>query len=282
MKKLLLTCIISMAFFTVMNAWEVRDTVIVTDEWRYEGQWPEGEGVRYSEKYGLYIGTFKDAEPEGMCLNISLNRKEVYYGGIKDGRRHGYGKLSRPGGFFYEGNFEDGHYEGVGKLFCPDWSIYEGVFHVGKPVAAKVELCSYQNKEELPEFPEYELTRKQLKYMRQTLKKIRNENPFFDKERVDPTFLGMEPDMFSAWVNSQLVYPENARFKKQAGTVKIRFVVSRTGELSDPYVIESSGVPSLDVEAYRAVCASPDWSPAIKDGECVDIFYTFPVIFRLY
>ena len=72
MKKLLLTCIISMAFFTVMNAWEVRDTVIVTDEWRYEGQWPEGEGVRYSEKYGLYIGTFKDAEPEGMCLNISL------------------------------------------------------------------------------------------------------------------------------------------------------------------------------------------------------------------
>lgn len=282
MKKLVLTFIISMAFFNAMNAQDVRDTVIVTDDWRYEGQWPAGEGVRYSEKYGLYIGAFKEAEPEGMCLNISLNRKEVYYGGIKDGKRYGYGKLSRPGGFCYEGNFEDGYYEGMGKLFCPDWSIYEGVFHLGKPVAGKVELCSYLNKGELPELPEYELTRKQLKYMRQTLKKIRNEKPFSDEERVDPTFLSMEPNMFSTWVNSRLVYPEDARSKKQTGTVKLKFTVSKTGELADPYVLESCGVPSLDVEAYRAVCTSPDWTPATKDGECVDMFYTFPVIFRLY
>ena len=71
MKKLMYLFFI-FVFSFAMNAQEIRDTVIITEEWRYEGQWPEGEGVRYSEKYGLYIGTFKDAEPEGMCLNISL------------------------------------------------------------------------------------------------------------------------------------------------------------------------------------------------------------------
>ncbi|MBQ8422240.1 MAG: TonB family protein [Bacteroidales bacterium] len=268
-----------------LYAQEVRDTIIITDNWLYEGQWPEGEGVRYSEKRGIYIGRFVESEPVGMCLCISPGKNEVYYGQLKEGRRHGYGILKRPGGFYYQGNFSEGYFEGVGKLYYPDKSIYLGYFHVGKPTFEHAQQYTFATWEEynanLPQLPEYELTRRQRKFLKQALKSRKTDNCVSERVpvRVSPKFLGLDPSAFSKWVNSRLVFPVDALAKKQVGTVKIQFTILNTGELANPYVVDSSGIPSFDIEVLRVVCQSPEWIPGTKDGERVDVTYMFPVMF---
>mgnify|MGYP003442020281 CR=1 FL=1 len=43
----------------------------VADQIRYEGQWPNGEGVLYSGRDGLIIGTFHEGKAEGRCCMYS-------------------------------------------------------------------------------------------------------------------------------------------------------------------------------------------------------------------
>ena len=286
MRNLFLSFILCFICAEGAKAQEVRDTVIVNDYWRYEGQWPEGDGVRYSEKHGIYIGRFNEAEPVGMCLCVSPDRSEVYYGNISDGLRHGYGILSRPGQFYYKGNFEDGFYEGSGMLFYPDKTIYNGDFHVGKPTFEQFQTYSFKDRkkfdEQLPKFPEYELTKDQKKFLK-TAQKNRNskKQEEAEQELISPSFMGSDVNLFSRWVNRQLVYPKDARVSRKSGTVMIKFTVLKTGELADPYVMKSSDVISLDMEALRAVCTSPKWEPGTRNGQPVDVTYRFPIIFKI-
>ena len=266
-------------------AQEVRDTVIVAKKWRYEGQWPEGDGVLYSRKHGIYIGKFVEAKPSGPCLCISKDQSEIYYGGIEDGRRHGYGVLSRPGGFYYQGNFENGYYEGSGRLYYPDKSIYVGSFHLGKPLFDDAKVYVFSDKKEfagkLPVLPEYKLNGKQKAFLKDALKKtpVKKEQPVDSCVRVCPKFNGQEPEAFSKWVNSKLIFPADAFDARQAGTVKVRFTIFENGELGDPVILKSSGVPSFDVEVFKVVCVSPDWTPGMIDGKPRSVTYSFPVMF---
>ena len=282
-KLILLLC--CLAFSVYSSAQEVRDTVIVTDDWRYEGQWPEGEGVRYSKKYGVYKGNFVKAEPVGPCLCVSLDRSEIYYGGIKDGKRHGSGVLSRPGGFYYQGNFENGYYEGFGRLYFPDMSVYVGAFHVGKPTYEQAKVYAFSVKKEfaaeLPIIPEYKLAKKEKAFLNEALMNhtVGKKDSKNDAGKIPPKFLGQDLNVFTKWVQSLLVYPPNALSTGQVGKVKMMFTVLETGELGDPLIIESSGVPALDVEVFRVVCQSPDWTPATLDGNPRRVTYTFPIMF---
>ena len=265
----------------LMTAQEVRDTVIVDDSWRYEGQWPEGEGVLYHQKSGLYIGSFKEAKPDGVCLFISSGGSQVYYGNFNEGKRSGYGILSRPGDFYYSGNFENGYPEGVGKLYYPDMSVYSGMFHLGKPSVETGNVFLFSDKEkfssELPEFPEMQLTKVQKKF----LKKPGRKGKSGKEPEVEAVFMGGEPDAFSMWVNSRLVYPSDAFDRDREGLVKVRFVITPEGELADPFVSGSSGIPSLDKEALRVVSLSPEWTPGTREGEPVSVTYTLPVYFKI-
>lgn len=47
----------------------VCDTVIVGNGIRYEGQYPCGEGVLYSDSLGIYIGHFERGIPNGVCTH---------------------------------------------------------------------------------------------------------------------------------------------------------------------------------------------------------------------
>ena len=55
----------SYAQIIVREVPEVRDTLIVEDTFRYEGQWPEGEGVLYDIDRGMIFGHFSGAVPQG-------------------------------------------------------------------------------------------------------------------------------------------------------------------------------------------------------------------------
>lgn len=93
-----------------------------------------------------------------------------------------------------------------------------------------------------------------------------------------PTFRGKGQAAFAQWVTSHLVYPKEAREKQMDGTVLVKFVVGRKGNVQEVEVVK--GVhPLLNDEAVRVVKSSPKWKPGTVDGRPVRVNYTIPVIF---
>lgn len=293
MKQIVLTFLFSVFCFSFMQAQEVRDTVVVNDDWRYEGQWPEGEGVLYEYGNGLYVGSFKEGKPEGICYYISIYQNTKYYGDFKGGKRHGYGSLTRPAGFYYEGYFEDGFPHGDGTMYYPTDFYFKGTFNIGKPVTGSNYYVTSKSEMEqlLPVVAEPELTKGQLKWLKdehalQAKKKKEAKKNKGQKKEVEeglesPLFNGENPNSFSKWVNAKLVYPQDARAQGREGMVYLKFTILENGELADPHVLSSSGMPSLDCEALRVVRQSPAWTPGKKDGKNVAVTYNFPVIFMM-
>ncbi len=102
----------------------------------------------------------------------------------------------------------------------------------------------------------------------------------FQVVEVKPTFDGGDANDFSKWVNSQIVYPQDAVDQKIEGKVVLQFTVNKLGEVKDVKVVR--GVNEiLDKEAVRVVESSPKWEPASQNGVPVSVNYTFPVIFRI-
>ena len=100
---------------------------------------------------------------------------------------------------------------------------------------------------------------------------------------VMPKFQGSDDIMgkFRAWVYSKLKYPEIARENNVTGTVRMAFVVDRTGTVTRVTVTKSSGDKSLDDEAVRVVSSSPKWTPGMQTGKPVLVSYNFMVQFDL-
>lgn len=95
-----------------------------------------------------------------------------------------------------------------------------------------------------------------------------------------PTFNGGDAKDFSKWVNSQIIYPEDAKASGAQGRVIVQFTVEPDGSLSNVYVLKSSGTPSLDAEAVRVVSSSPKWEPGRQEGNAVRVVYSYPIVFR--
>ncbi len=97
---------------------------------------------------------------------------------------------------------------------------------------------------------------------------------------VKPGFNGGDANVFSKWVNSQLVYPKEARDKNIQGRVTLQFTVEKDGSLSDIKILRGAN-KLLDEEALRVVSLSPKWTPGYQKGKPVRVSFTFPVIFQL-
>ncbi len=95
-----------------------------------------------------------------------------------------------------------------------------------------------------------------------------------------PGFQGGDPNAFSKWVNSRLVYPEIAKENGVQGKVTLQFTVNTDGSVSNVKVLRGVD-PSLDKEAVRIVSSSPKWTPGKQRDKAVKVTYTFPVIFQL-
>ena len=96
-----------------------------------------------------------------------------------------------------------------------------------------------------------------------------------------PTFNGGDAQQFSKWVNSQIIYPEDAKASGAHGRVIVQFTVEPDGSLSNVNVLKSSGTPSLDAEAVRVVSSSPKWEPGRQEDKAVRVVYSFPIVFRI-
>lgn len=102
----------------------------------------------------------------------------------------------------------------------------------------------------------------------------------FNDLDVKPQFRGGDANAFSAWVNSRLTYPADAKKNGIQGKVTLQFTIEPNGKVTNVEVLR--GVDeSLDKEAVRVVSKSPRWKPGYLDGKPVRVTYTFPVIFML-
>lgn len=95
-----------------------------------------------------------------------------------------------------------------------------------------------------------------------------------------PSFGGGDPNEFSKWVNSRLVYPEVAKENGVEGRVTLRFTIGKDGRVQDVQVLGSPD-ETLSREAVRVVSSSPKWEPGRQRDRAVKVTYTFPVIYKL-
>jgi protein TonB len=108
--------------------------------------------------------------------------------------------------------------------------------------------------------------------------KVDTEKPFEVVEQ-NPSFPGGLAEL-NKFLSDNIRYPVIAQENGIQGRVIIRFVVSKTGDISDVQVIRGVD-PSLDKEAVRVVKSMPKWIPGRQRGQAVPVYFTLPVIFRL-
>ncbi len=77
-----------------------------------------------------------------------------------------------------------------------------------------------------------------------------------------------------------LKYPEAAKKAGLEGVVHVQFTVAKDGSVKDATVLKSAG-KDFDAAALAVASAMPRWTPAMKDGEAVEMQMTLPFTFRL-
>ena len=101
----------------------------------------------------------------------------------------------------------------------------------------------------------------------------------FKKVDEMPRFPGGDKGMME-YISQNIKYPVEAQNQGIQGMVVVRFVVNKTGEISDVTVLRSL-TSTCDTEAVRVVKAMPKWTPGKQGGKAVDVYYTLPIQYRL-
>ncbi len=92
------------------------------------------------------------------------------------------------------------------------------------------------------------------------------------------SFKGQNPSEFSKWVSVRLRYPRNLSDQYIEGAVRTRFSIDKEGDVYNVLIAKGSH-PVFDREAFRVINKSPKWTPAQKDGQPVEMYFNFPVMF---
>lgn len=268
MKKLyIISLMICLAY--IAAAQTVRDTVIVNELWRYEGQWPEGKGVLTHETKGIFWGDFTEGMPV-LCKNCDYFGNS-YYGTFLDYKYEGNGTKYMKSGDVYEGQFTNGEMTGVGKYYDDgkECKIKQGMFKYGNFIEGREMVVTKDKLDAMkPVFVLDEITEEQSKYLKKAMKSTRMV-----------TFGKGDINNFSSWVNSRLVYPRYERANRIQGRVTITFIIGEDGKIRDVEVLRKSPSQALDDEALRVVSSAPKFEPAIVNGHPVPTRWVFPVIF---
>ncbi len=78
----------------------------------------------------LLVVTFSATESDARTVTRKVTDDEgnVYEGELRDGVRHGTGRMEWIDGTVYEGDFREGKIHGNGKMSVPDGEVYTGTF----------------------------------------------------------------------------------------------------------------------------------------------------------
>lgn len=108
--------------------------------------------------------------------------------------------------------------------------------------------------------------------------KVEDNKPLESAEQAPSFPGGMEA--LNKFLSENIKYPITAQENGIQGRVIVKFVVSKTGDISNIQIFRGVDT-SLDREAVRVVQAMPKWIPGKQKGKAVDVYFTLPVEFRL-
>ncbi len=92
------------------------------------------------------------------------------------------------------------------------------------------------------------------------------------------------PGGLPAWarfLNKNFRYPDAAQNDNIQGTVMVRFIVDKEGDVSDVEALSGPDQDGLREEAVRVIRKSGKWIPAVQNGRNVKSYKRQPVIFRI-
>ena len=108
-----------------------------------------------------------------------------------------------------------------------------------------------------------------------TVNSYDNDEVFITVDK-SPRFPGGEEHM-RRYIDRQMKFPED--IKDVQGQVVVKFIVRKTGEITDVQVSRSLH-PALDEEAVRIIKSMPKWIPADYQGKCVSAPYELFIYFK--
>ncbi|MDR1683527.1 MAG: TonB family protein [Candidatus Symbiothrix sp.] len=106
-----------------------------------------------------------------------------------------------------------------------------------------------------------------------------SEEPIIDHADDAPIFDPAHGNLLQ-WLSKNIRYPIDAIEMGQEGKVILRFVVEMDGSIGNVQILRSL-YPSLDREAVRVVKKMPKWTPGMKQGKAVRVYYTLPIKFKI-
>ena len=98
-------------------------------------------------------------------------------------------------------------------------------------------------------------------------------------QETRPSFRGGEREL-SKFIESNLVYPQEAKSAGVDGQVLVEFYIEKDGTVTDAKVLKGIGY-GCDEEAIRVVGLMPKWRPCKVRGESLRVRQTMPITFVL-
>ena len=95
----------------------------------------------------------------------------------------------------------------------------------------------------------------------------------------EPAFPGGEI-MLEKYLSDNIIYPEKAKELEIEGTVYVKFLIEKTGYVSNIQIIKSPH-ELLSNEVIRVFKSMPRWIPGKEGGRAVAVEFGIPVIFKL-
>lgn len=91
-----------------------------------------------------------------------------------------------------------------------------------------------------------------------------------------PSFPGGDGDM-QKFIFTNLKYPAKSIEYGVQGRVTLRFIVTKTGEITDIENIRDTRGDSLADSLIQVIKKMPNWIPGKHEGKAVDVYYTLPL-----
>ena len=100
------------------------------------------------------------------------------------------------------------------------------------------------------------------------------------KAEVMPVYEGNDQAL-NEYINSKIVYPEQAVENNIEGTVRVQFVVDEKGAVSDVKTVGTKLGYGLEEEAVSVVRNLPKWTPGKVGGKNVKTRLSVPITYKL-
>jgi protein TonB len=105
----------------------------------------------------------------------------------------------------------------------------------------------------------------------------------YDYPAVMPEFPGGQQALIN-YIQSNMVYPEDAKELGIEGKVFVSFVIFEDGSIQQVSILRGiSGNKSCEIEALRLMKRMPKWTPGKNEqGKAIKVRMKIPVVFSLY